>query len=356
MTDSNMFEPIPEIKELVAFAAGPVGDTPAGPAPALPAPPPKIRKKPISRYDFGDGEGRVPAHKHANGGGWVADTAKVSEECLIGYPATVYHNATVLNGTHMSGNARVCGSAKVRACVMRDRSCVGGNTIIKNSVVANHARVFGGDIVDADIEGNCVIRDNPIIRRAHDPSPHTRIMARFSGHCIIFGTPVIFGGTVRGAAMVFDKARLDRADIIGHVLVGGNAVINESTVKNQLPYPSTGPNYPEDNATRILSDTRIYLSSLTGRYDMASGNIMRSEIDLSTYFTEQRTDNPYLRLDVHARIMLIDERITDYNVFLTYNRSKEDIRATLVRAQRNTGQAFDINNLTRPRRISALTP
>ena len=31
-------------------------------------------------FDFNDGNGPVPAHKHPNGGGWVADTAKV---CLL---------------------------------------------------------------------------------------------------------------------------------------------------------------------------------------------------------------------------------------------------------------------------------
>ena len=28
-------------------------------------------------FDFKDGNGPVPAHEHPNGGGWVADTAKV---------------------------------------------------------------------------------------------------------------------------------------------------------------------------------------------------------------------------------------------------------------------------------------
>ena len=31
-------------------------------------------------FDFEDGNGPVPAHRHSNGGGWVADTAQVSNE------------------------------------------------------------------------------------------------------------------------------------------------------------------------------------------------------------------------------------------------------------------------------------
>jgi hypothetical protein len=31
----------------------------------------------MTTFDFQDGKGPVPAHQHSNGGGWVADTAKV---------------------------------------------------------------------------------------------------------------------------------------------------------------------------------------------------------------------------------------------------------------------------------------
>ena len=33
-------------------------------------------------FDFKDGNGPVPAHQHPNGGGWVADTAKVDKIIL----------------------------------------------------------------------------------------------------------------------------------------------------------------------------------------------------------------------------------------------------------------------------------
>lgn len=43
------------------------------------------------RYaDFGDGNGPVPAHKHENGGGWVANTATVQASAYIGRDARVY--------------------------------------------------------------------------------------------------------------------------------------------------------------------------------------------------------------------------------------------------------------------------
>ena len=46
-------------------------------------------------YDFNDGNGPVPAHRHSNGGGWVADTATVADTAYLGPTAHVYGNARV---------------------------------------------------------------------------------------------------------------------------------------------------------------------------------------------------------------------------------------------------------------------
>jgi hypothetical protein len=41
------------------------------------------RKCKMITFDFGDGKGPVPAHKHPNGGGWVADSAWVSGDAWV---------------------------------------------------------------------------------------------------------------------------------------------------------------------------------------------------------------------------------------------------------------------------------
>jgi hypothetical protein len=46
----------------------------------------------MDTYDFNDGLGLVAAHKHSNGGGWVADSASVADN------AKVYGNAWVSKG------------------------------------------------------------------------------------------------------------------------------------------------------------------------------------------------------------------------------------------------------------------
>jgi outer membrane murein-binding lipoprotein Lpp len=64
-------------------------------------------------HDFNDGNGPVPAHRHSNGGGWVADTAKVDESAYVGSDAQVYGYAQVSSGACVFGNAQIYGSAKV---------------------------------------------------------------------------------------------------------------------------------------------------------------------------------------------------------------------------------------------------
>ena len=49
----------------------------------------------MTTYDFGDGNGPVPAHQHPNGGGWVANTAWVQDTAYVGSDATVYGRAWV---------------------------------------------------------------------------------------------------------------------------------------------------------------------------------------------------------------------------------------------------------------------
>jgi len=41
----------------------------------------------MTTHDFQDGQGPVPAHRHRNGGGWVADTASVDETSFVGFDA-----------------------------------------------------------------------------------------------------------------------------------------------------------------------------------------------------------------------------------------------------------------------------
>ena len=65
----------------------------------------------MSTFDFGFGP--VPAHQHTNGGGWVADTARVDDSAYVGPDAQVSGNAQVWGNAQVSGNARVSDNAWV---------------------------------------------------------------------------------------------------------------------------------------------------------------------------------------------------------------------------------------------------
>ena len=62
-------------------------------------------------FDFGFGP--VAAHRHANGGGWVADSARVADTAYVGSEAQVYGKAQVCGEARVYGKALVCGGARV---------------------------------------------------------------------------------------------------------------------------------------------------------------------------------------------------------------------------------------------------
>jgi ribosomal protein S27AE len=89
-------------------------------------------------HDFGDGSGSVPAHRHVNGGGWVANTATVSRTAFVGPEAAVFESSKVL------GKASVIDRAQVRG-----RSEISGN-----------ARVSGNAVIDGDTRINDGAQDS----------------------------------------------------------------------------------------------------------------------------------------------------------------------------------------------------
>lgn len=79
-------------------------------------------------------DGPVPAHRHPNGGGWVAESATVADTAYVGPNAKVYGHATVVGCaeirdiTKVYGNARVSGHAQVYgAAEIYDRAMIFGH-------------------------------------------------------------------------------------------------------------------------------------------------------------------------------------------------------------------------------------
>jgi len=104
-------------------------------------------------FDFGFGP--VPAHRHKKGGGWVANTAYVSEDCYVGPYALVYGKASVQDNCRIDGYARVFEEARIleNACVY------GAAKVYGNARISGRARISG----DAKVYGNASVSDEAMV-------------------------------------------------------------------------------------------------------------------------------------------------------------------------------------------------
>ena len=113
-------------------------------------------------FDFGNGN--VPAHRHVNGGGWVADTAKVTKTSFVGPDAKVFDNAHIIGNARISGNAKVFENAWVNSGKIFGNAKVFGNAeigvnaqVFENAEVSGltglygHAKVYGYTKISDDV-------------------------------------------------------------------------------------------------------------------------------------------------------------------------------------------------------------
>lgn len=81
-------------------------------------------------------------HKHANGGGWVANTAKVAPSVFVGEHALVYGHAEITGKVRVTGLAQVSGHAKLSGDVfVYGNAWIDGNTKASTGVFHKNARV-----------------------------------------------------------------------------------------------------------------------------------------------------------------------------------------------------------------------
>jgi UDP-3-O-[3-hydroxymyristoyl] glucosamine N-acyltransferase len=130
-------------------------------------------------YDFGDGRGPVPAHQHANGGGWVAHTATVHSTVYVGPNARISDTARISGSALISGNARVYGSAHIYGYA----SVYGNAHISGYARISDTARVYGSASVygnahiygNARVYGSALIYGNAWVKRGEYTSTPTSI-------------------------------------------------------------------------------------------------------------------------------------------------------------------------------------
>ena len=160
-------------------------------------------------YDFGDGP--VPAAQHVNPdgsvGGWVADTAHVDPDAVVGPEAKVFGNARVFGGARVLERARVASNARIDSgAVVRDHARVEGNSTVIEAEIASHSLVTGNAHVtggariggNATVAGDCRVVGPAIIDGR----------ARLSGRSWVVGGEIGGSVSITGSASVQPGARL----------------------------------------------------------------------------------------------------------------------------------------------------
>jgi len=170
----------------------------------------KVRKKRAPKHDFKDGLGRVFAHRHDNGRGWVADTAHVADTVYVGARSEVF------------GMARVTGTAKLKG-----RARVHGNAIVDGRPLIEQ---------NAEIYGRAQIRDETQI---HD-NVHVSGNACVCGRSNIFGSyriaehAHILASCLHGGGLISGEAAIMRSSFSGHIDVRQNATVVNATVSGRV--------------------------------------------------------------------------------------------------------------------------
>jgi len=153
----------------------------------------KTRKTRAPKHDFKDGSGRVFAHKHDHGGGWIADTAKVDATVYVGPRCEVFQHARVHDRVRLEGRAKVFGTSVVRDSVLlRQESAIFGAAYVCDTTVLND-------------------------------------FARVSGSAHVSGT-----SRIEGQAAVTDSARVVASTLVNLVRVSGGAMVVRSHLSNEV--------------------------------------------------------------------------------------------------------------------------
>ena len=308
-------------------------------AAAIEAPRP-ARKKPAPRHDFGDGRGKVLAHKHANGGGWVADTAKVADEVFVGRRASVYHRASVSGDCHIADNAAICGRARIDATGTIDGgSFIAGNTDIKGNVtIIGYARLYGGAFTGTTrIGGHVRVQNSPTIHSGDLRST-----------CFIAGNAVIINSIVGDRAMVGQHAYVVKSSVFGDAIVTGHAFVVQSQLRyvHSLPRRSDSPTHLliDDHARLIDTAAIDALLHIKGR-----GVVVNSAIRFRPYI---EGNGAYERIECVENMCIANDEIYTIPEFEQRNSTTATLRGRLPAGPAASRAAFNLENIVPQRRLT----
>lgn len=204
-----------------------------------------VRAKRAPKHDFKDGHGRVFAHRHDNGKGWVADTAKVDDECYVGPRCAVFNFARVTGTSRLEGMARVYGHAVLQGAVAMNkatqvygRAVVRDNTqlhdtasIFDNAVVSSNSRLFGTSIVT----GSAQVIGSSMSNNVRITGSATVVRSHLRGDIFLRQNCVAIHATMSGRIIVSDFAQIMHSELATSmsyatsINIGGYAVVSDQS-------------------------------------------------------------------------------------------------------------------------------
>jgi len=195
--------------------------------------------------------------QHANGGGFVSNTATVAATAYVG------PNARVLGGT-VSGNARIEGRAIVRGgnvsggAVVKDYALIAGGTVTGSAIVSDGAVVWEGQISDnARIHGSSFVYGSG---------------SRISENAQVGGSSWFSGGTLSGTAQMLGNGSGTLTASSGIFFAGGGSSADDKAAANRtsVPVEVTAPRsmaWYGDEATPVVKTQVIAKNTRTFKFD-----------------------------------------------------------------------------------------
>jgi len=322
---AEMIPPLAELEEMKKLDA----DAPV-----------KVRKKRAPKHDFQDGRGRVFAHRHVNGEGWVADTAKVADTVFVAKTARVYHHAVIVGKVQVRHKAHVCGTAELMDnATVNQNAFVGGDAIMTDTARASeNAKLWGGTVQGTSvITGSATVRDEATI-----------INSQIGDRCAVYGYATLFNSSLSYDVMVGGHTHLVCTTLQGFISVRGYAKIAGSQLYHQRTFTSNH----DTNCVNIADHVTIVGCERIDAWIDFVGHAMIVGCNLN-FRPESDANNVYVKLTTDTQAALVKVTARDASMFTRYNVPPA-ARAALVAA--DTFAARQQSGVRMPVNLDTLVP
>lgn len=170
---------------------------------------------------------RVEAHKHPNGGGWVANTAKVAPSVYVSSTSEVFDYAEINGHVIIRGKCRIFGNARIDGditilghVIIQDNVRISGRATIDGRIdIKNAVCVYG----TSSIRGEVILNNNAVINES--------VVAGWGS---ISDRVSVFSSTLNGDFCLCNHVAVNTSTLIGRFMLGGSATICASRVTNTM--------------------------------------------------------------------------------------------------------------------------